>query len=174
MLLGALYADCEDYNAEYGWNYNCDCNEDTWQEYYPDMEGCWLEGANLDGANLEEANLYQAFLQDANLSWANLTRANLTGAFLESVVLTYTDLSNTDLSNADLTDTWCLGAFFVGANLEGTIFEDADLTYAYFDENLDYYDDVSYDAGAESGDLNLDGVDNIQDVIILVNNIINP
>ena len=33
---------------------------------------------------------------------------------------------------------------------------------------------AGYDAGAESGDLNLDGVDNIQDIIILVNNILNP
>ena len=31
-----------------------------------------------------------------------------------------------------------------------------------------------YDAGAESGDLNLDGVDNVLDVVILVNNILNP
>ena len=50
----------------------------------------------------------------------------------------------------------------------------ADLQYAYFDENEDEYDDVSYDAGATSGDLNLDGTDNIQDIITLVNNILNP
>ena len=31
MLLGALYADCDPTE------YNCDCNEDTWQEYYPNM-----------------------------------------------------------------------------------------------------------------------------------------
>ena len=30
------------------------------------------------------------------------------------------------------------------------------------------------EAGAESGDLNLDGADNVQDVVILVNNILNP
>ena len=44
----------------------------------------------------------------------------------------------------------------------------------YSDENEDGYDDVSYDAGAESGDLNLDGTDNILDVVILVDNILNP
>ena len=44
----------------------------------------------------------------------------------------------------------------------------------YSDEDADGYDDVSYDAGAESGDLNLDGIDNVLDVVILVNNILNP
>ena len=62
----------------------------------------------------------------------------------------------------------------VDANLENTIFDGADLTYAYFDENGDYYDDVSYETGAESGDLNLDGVDNVLDVVMLVTNILNP
>ena len=31
-------------------------------------------------------------------------------------------------------------------------FDGADLRYAYFDENLDEYDDVFYEAGVESGD----------------------
>jgi len=44
----------------------------------------------------------------------------------------------------------------------------------YSDENDDGYDDISYEAGAESGDLNLDGIDNVLDVVILVNNILNP
>ena len=44
----------------------------------------------------------------------------------------------------------------------------------YSDEDNDGYDDVSYDAGAESGDLNLDGIDNVLDVVILVENILNP
>ena len=42
------------------------------------------------------------------------------------------------------------------------------------DLNDDGYDDASYDAGAESGDLNLDGTDDVLDVVILVNNILNP
>jgi hypothetical protein len=44
----------------------------------------------------------------------------------------------------------------------------------YTDTDEDGYDDASYDAGAESGDLNLDGVDNVLDVVILVDNILNP
>ena len=36
------------------------------------------------------------------------------------------------------------------------------------------YDDVSYEAGAESGDLNLDGTDDILDIVALVNQILNP
>jgi len=31
-----------------------------------------------------------------------------------------------------------------------------------------------YDAGAESGDLNLDGGNDVLDVVLLVNNILNP
>ena len=38
----------------------------------------------------------------------------------------------------------------------------------------DGYDDVSYEAGAISGDLNLDGGNNILDVVVLVDNILNP
>ena len=45
---------------------------------------------------------------------------------------------------------------------------------SYEDANADGYDDVSYDAGATSGDLNLDGTDNVLDVVILVGNILNP
>ena len=78
-----------------------------------------------------------------------------------------------DLEGANL-GAYCYGAFFVKATLEGTIFDGAYLTYTYFDENDDQYDDVSYDAGAESGDLNLDGADDVLDVVLLVNNILNP
>ena len=170
--------------------YNCDCNEDTWQEYYPDMAGCYLSGADLSWVILAHANLFDADLSDADLSdaslyMADLAAANLSGANLYGAHLTGACFSYADLSFADLSDTDCNGAFFVGANLEGTNFEDAYLTYAYFDETgdcsstppwipCDGYDDVSYDAGAESGDLNLDGIDNVLDVVILVNNILNP
>ena len=42
----------------------------------------------------------------------------------------------------------------------------------YSDEDEDGYDDVSYDAEAESGDLNLDGVVNILDVVSVINIIV--
>ena len=42
------------------------------------------------------------------------------------------------------------------------------------DQNGDGYDDVSYDAGAQSGDLNLDGAGDVLDVVAMVYNILNP
>ena len=102
----------------------------------------------------------------------------LLGADLSGASTNFTNFMYANLSDADFTGAGCAGAFFVWANLEGTIFDGAYLTFAYFDENLDGYDDVSYEAGYEagatSGDLNLDGVDNVQDVVILVDNILNP
>ena len=99
---------------------------------------------------------------------------NMQGCDLEGA-----DLQGAYLYEADFSDTNCWGAFFVYANLEDNFwgspnFEGANLTYSYFDENEDEYDDVSYDAGAESGDLNLDGSNNILDVVSLVNIILNP
>ena len=84
------------------------------------------------------------------------------------------DLVFANLSFANLTDAYCRGAFFVWANLENTNFDGASLTYAYFDENQDTYDDVSYDVGATSGDLNIDGGNDVLDVVMLIDIIINP
>ena len=155
------------------------CNESNWQEYYPNMEGCYLPDADLSGEDLAGADLsyailvgvdlYGANLQGADLSFANLEGANLEWAWLEDADLWGANLQGTDLSSA-----FCWGAFFVGVHLEGTNFEGAQLAYSYFDVNSDTYDDVSYEAGATSGDLNLDGIDNVLDVVILVNNILNP
>ena len=140
MLLGIGYSqDCEP-DAIVGWN--CDCNEDTWQEYYPNMEGCYLYGAYLVGANLTEANLGWADLSGANLFQANLSGANL-------------------------------------CNLTGSPSEDVcEQPDGITDNNGDGYDDVSYEVGYEtgatSGDLNLDGGNDILDIVLLVNNILNP
>ena len=82
-----------------------------------------------------------------------------------------------DLSYADLTNAYCWGASFVAAELD-----DANLSYAYFDEtgdcmmgeNIGYegYDDASFDAGSQTDDVNLDGVLNILDLVVSSNMII--
>ena len=43
----------------------------------------------------------------------------------------------------------------------------------YVNEDCSYGDEC-FDAGAESGDLNLDGASDVLDVVILVDNILNP
>ena len=80
----------------------------------------------------------------------------------------YPDMPFCDLARAE-----CYGVFFVEADLEGTIFDGANLLYAYFDENEDTYYDVSYDADAESGDSNLDGVNDVLDAVMLIDMILN-
>ena len=129
ILLGVGYAnECEEWNEEQGTYFNCDCNEDTWQDYYNseghNMEGCWLRYADLTGASLNFANL----------AYANLSCANFSGADLNY------------------------------AYIDFTIWDECGIT----DSNDDGYDDVSYDAGAESGDLNLDGINNVLDVVALI------
>ena len=164
MLLGIGYSQDCDPDAIVGWN--CDCNEDTWQEYYPNMEGCYLYGAYLVGANLTETNLgwadlSGANLEGANISWADLTNANLWWANLIGADLSGANLFQANLSGANL------------CNLAGSPSFDV-CEESVTDNNGDGYDDVSYDAGAESGDLNLDGGNDILDIILLVNNILNP
>jgi len=122
------------------------CNESNWHEYYPDMQGCDLVGA------------YLAF---ADLSWVNLTGADLSYADLSGTYLAYTNLSCANFTNANLWD-----AYFI----ETTWDDECGIT----DSNGDGYDDVSYEAGATSGYLNLDGIDNVLDVVMLMDNILNP
>ena len=63
-------------------------------------------------------------------------------------------------------------------NLAGSGWGECEQPEGITDADGDGYDDISYEvgyvAGAESGDLNLDGIDNVLDVVILVDNILNP
>ena len=165
MLLGIGYSQDCDPDAIVGWN--CDCNEDTWQDYYPNMQGCDLEGADLQGAYLFGANLMGANLSYANLSGANLSFANLWLSNLFGADLSGANLFQANLSGANL------------CNLTGSPSEDVcEQPDGITDNNGDGYDDVSYEVGYEtgatSGDLNLDGGNDILDIVLLVNNILNP
>ena len=161
MLLGIGYGQDCDPEASVGWN--CDCNEDTWQEYYNSenhiMDGCYLFEANLGGEHLYEADLSYANLGGAHLYEANLSFANLSGASLFLA-----NLEGANLFAANL------------CNLAGSTWGECEESVT--DNNGDGYDDVSYEVGYEtgatSGDLNLDGIDNVLDVVILVSNILNP
>ena len=154
------------------------CNGSNWEEYYPEMEGCGLEGADLSGANLAGANLSEADLTGANLIDANLEGADLYDskfiyALLIRANLAWTYIHQVDLVGANLSCANLSGAYFYLTNLTNTIWDECGIT----DENDDGYDDTSYDAeyvdGAESGDLNLDGVNDVLDVVTLVTNILN-
>ena len=139
------------------------CNGSNWEEYYPEMEGCDLEGVDLSGANLIDANLERADLYDSKFIQAFLIRANLAWTYIHQV-----DLVGANLSCANFS-----GAYFYLTNLTNTIWDE----YGITDENDDEYDDTFYDAGyvdgAESGDLTLDGANDVLDVVTLVNNILN-
>ena len=88
------------------------------------------------------------------------------GAYLEGANLTNADLSGANFSYANL------------CNLAGSGWGECEQPEGITDADGDGYDDISYEvgyvAGAESGDLNLDGIDNVLDVVILVDNILNP
>ena len=190
------------------------CNESNWQEYYPNMEGCYLPDADLSGEDLAGVDLSYAILVGANLSeanliWANLRWANLAGANLgatwidEDGLHGQANLTNANLQNANLQNANLTGSFLAFANLAFANLTGADLTSAMLYEtclegaigftqtNYEYtpilegcadtwggedcsYGDECFDAGAESGDLNLDGINDVLDVVMLVDNIINP
>ena len=156
------------------------CNESNWQNYYPDISGCNLEGANLALesfflADLSYANLSEANLEYANLSYANLTGATLQGANLNGANLTGAILTDTiwlleyecvDVSdyNDDGIDDVCEDEFSEGFN-QGFLFgeESVDITT---DNQISY--DEGYAVGAQSGDVNLSGITNVTDIIIII------
>ena len=124
-----------------------------------------LLGVGYSQCNESNWEEYYPDMSGCDLQGAYLEGVNLSGANLEDAILSEADLTGANLIDANLS-----GAYFYLTNLTNTIWDECGIT----DDNADGYDDASYDAGAESGDLNLDGVDNIQDVIILVDNILNP
>jgi uncharacterized protein YjbI with pentapeptide repeats len=151
--------------------------EDTWQEYYNseghNMEGCWLYGVDFSYENLDGANLSNTFMSWQN--WEDQGGVNLTNFYF------------TSLQGANFTGARAFGAYFTEADLRYANLQEANLsnlagfwgeceqTEGIIDENADGYDDVSYDAGAESGDLNLDGVVDILDAVKVINIIVgNP
>ena len=129
----------------------------------------------------------------------NLTFTTL----LLSVAYSQCDESNwesyyPEMQGCDLVGAILIGADLYGANLEGACLEFAigftqtnydgtpilegcagtggDCSFEDIDE--DGYDDVSYEIGYEngatSGDLNLDGTNNVLDVVELIDVILNP
>ena len=116
-------------------------------------ESNWQEYYNSEGHNMVGCDLEGAFLIGENLSGANLEGANLAGAYL----------SGADLSGANLCN--------LTGSPSGDICEQPD---GITDENGDGYDDVSYEAGAESGDANHDGQLNVLDIVLYANIILNP
>ena len=92
-------------------------------------------------------------MEGCYLYGANLFGANLQGTCLEGAInFTQTDYVGTPILEG------CSGS-------SDCSFEDTD---------GDGYDDVSYEAGAESGDANLDGQLNVLDIVLYANIILNP
>jgi uncharacterized protein YjbI with pentapeptide repeats len=105
-----------------------------------DLRRLILNGVNLHGANLEGADLRQCKLTRADLTHANLARANLEEAFFQEAHLEGANLEGANLDIAFFNDSFCrlarfnstraTAAVFAGADLEGTIWHNADLEVA--------------------------------------------
>ena len=161
-----------------------------------------LDEANFEDANLTGAQMGHGlqfynntlYARDSNFRNANLQFANLG----------YTDFEGSDFTGANFSYAHMVKAHLGQADLEGACMENALMFYpesfgmvneppTYHGEFLgtpiyegcginisedtdgDGYDDVSYDAGAESvdvGDMNDDGTNNVLDVVLLINDIL--
>jgi len=207
IIIGLSYSlDCEEWNAEFDTDYNCECTIDTWEEYYPILSGCFIPYIDLSNTNHLYTNFFQANLYGANLYGTNfmtvnnltavdLRYANLAESGLGGADLQYANLSGANLYNAQLPNSSNnIGGYSINnANLEGACAEGAigfseEVNYngtPIFDncsgcnENLcedlnqDGYDDASYEAGAAAGDINLDEIVNVLDIVQLVSLILN-
>lgn len=99
-----------------------------------DLSGAIMFGVNLTDADLSAANLsgitMTAFMPGAVLAGANLTNANLLGSFMYGANLYNANLSNAgltgvNLDSANLTEANLLGAWWIDASFENTIWTDA-------------------------------------------------
>ena len=75
------------------------CDSESWEDYFPNLDGCSLSGADLYGQDFSYASL-----DDADLSVANLATCDFTGASLENA-----NLSNANTWNANFTDALMCG-----------------------------------------------------------------
>jgi uncharacterized protein YjbI with pentapeptide repeats len=159
------------------------------------LNGANLIGANLHGADLTDADLIVADLTNANLNNADLYNANLTGAYLNDADLTGANLIGADLTGADLTGANLTGANLTGANLSGANLTGANLTgtiwvgdvaiegaccvtsgcYQSTEVACNGFGGTWTGAGSCddcaptcAGDINADGVVNIDDLLLLI------
>ena len=165
------------------------CDETNWQEYYPELSGCYLVEADLwnvdfSGANLSYANLSSANLSSANLIEAILIEAILIETYLSGANLLYADLSGANLYEANLYESNLYGANLYGANLTDAYLSVANLEGACLEGVIgftqsNYIGNPIFEGCRECGsdgsscqtlgDLNADGTFNVVDVVLLVN-----
>lgn len=106
------------------------------------MARAQLKYALLENANLQEADLRKANLQQSRLIGANLRKANL-GIYIgeDGGIHGSADLEEADLESANLKEANLKGANFRGANLWGAKLNRADLEMTIFhDANLAHAD----------------------------------
>ena len=112
---------------------NNQCNSSSWQEHYPNLQGCQLEDANLSGQNM----------WFGNFTCANLTNANLSNAQIGDAVFENAQMQGADLSNSDRILFDLQNANFTGSSIAST-FVNANLAYANFDNiGNGWYLDIS-------------------------------
>lgn len=114
--------------------------------YCADLRGVDFSQASLTGCDFTGADLTDAKMIWANLRGADLSRAILKGAHFENADMRplteppvqphghggFVSLNESTLINTNLSEAKLLGASFVGATLNGAVFDNADLEGADF------------------------------------------
>ena len=131
IIFSSLYADdCGEYNSINNTEYNCECNEETWESYYSYMIGCWLPNADLQNADLKWANFEGAYLVGADLRYAQMVTTKLSGANMVNANLVNAKLNWANLKDANMVGTDLRYVELENANLQGTNLEGANLVNA--------------------------------------------